>query len=47
MAQNKSEFSSAVRFYKCSVRQYHIGREEIIDCESALAREVPDASAQR
>src|SRR5436190_6601438 len=35
-----------IRFHKCPVRQYDIGREEIIDGESALAREVPDASAK-
>ena len=35
-----------IRFHKCPVRQYDIGREEIIDGQSALAGEVPDASAK-
>src|SRR5438874_1701465 len=32
--------------YKCAVRQYDVGCEQIIDGQSAFAGQMPDASAQ-
>src|SRR5262249_23287277 len=38
---------TGIGLYKFTVCQYHVGREQIIDGQSAFAREMADAAAER